>query len=313
MNRRLLNGDEVLPIIEDVKSELEAAHRDEARGVRIRANVQWAEVREASTKYFFGLERKRGQRRIFTSIKNMAGTVVSTFVGIARAWVAFDGLLFTSQCLDRTEQDFFLTSLSLKLSRDEQSLCEGELTEGECKRALDVMATGKSPVLDGLPAEFYQRFWSVLGADLVDVINFAYIHGQLSPSQRSGVITLIHKRGDRLDMKTPLLSTLHWLPIKYRIEFKVLLLTYKTIHGQAPIYLQELLTMKHSKRYNLRTNNSLMLDFPSARSYATLGDRAFVYAAPKLWDALPGSLRMSASIDIFKKSLKTFLFKKAFA
>ena len=112
---------------------------------------------------------------------------------------------------------------------------------------------------------------------------------------------------------TPLLSTLHWLPIKYRIEFKVLLFTYKTIHGQAPIYLQELLTMKHSKRYNLRTNNSLMLDFPSARSYATLGDRAFVYAAPKLWNALPGSLRMSASIDIFKKSLKTFLFKKAFA
>ena len=36
---------------------------------------------------------------------------------------------------------------------------------------------------------------------------------------------------------TPLLSTLHWLPIKYRIEFKVLLLTYKTIHGQAPVYL----------------------------------------------------------------------------
>ena len=43
LSRCLLNGDEVLPIIEDVKSELEAAHRDEARGARIRANVQWAE------------------------------------------------------------------------------------------------------------------------------------------------------------------------------------------------------------------------------------------------------------------------------
>ena len=100
----------------------------------------------------------------------------------------------------------FLNSLSLKLSRAEQSLCEGELTEGECKRALDAMATGKSPGLDGLPAEFYQRFWSLLGTDFVDVINFAYNHGQLSPSQRSGVITLIHKRGDRLDMK-------NWRPI----------------------------------------------------------------------------------------------------
>ena len=96
--------------------------------------------------------------RFCDSVKNMAGTVVSTFVGIARAWVAFYGLLFTSQYLDRIEQDFFLNSLTLKLSRSEQSLCEGELTEGECKRALDAMATGKSSGLDGLPAEFYQRF-----------------------------------------------------------------------------------------------------------------------------------------------------------
>ncbi|CAB4005245.1 Hypothetical predicted protein [Paramuricea clavata] len=68
------------------------------------------------------------------------------------------------------------------------------------------MATGKSPGLDGLPDEFYQRFCSLLGTYFVDVINFAYNHGQFFPSQRSGVITLIHKRGDRLDMK-------NWPPI----------------------------------------------------------------------------------------------------
>jgi hypothetical protein len=50
LNRRLLNGDEVLPIIEDVKCELEAVHRDEARGARIRTNVQWAEEGEPSIK-----------------------------------------------------------------------------------------------------------------------------------------------------------------------------------------------------------------------------------------------------------------------
>jgi hypothetical protein len=84
LNRRLLNGDEVLPIIEDVKSELEAAHRDEARGSRIRANVQWAEEGEASTKYFFGLQRKRGQRRIFTSVK--ARWFLPSWVSLGRGW-----------------------------------------------------------------------------------------------------------------------------------------------------------------------------------------------------------------------------------
>ena len=87
-------------------------------------------------------------------------------------------------------------------------------------------------------------------------------------------------------------------------------MTYKAIHGQVHVYLQELLIMKHSKRYNLRTNNSPMLNFPSVRSYATLGDVYFVYAATKLWNTLPGSLQMSTSIDIFEKSLKTFLFTK---
>jgi hypothetical protein len=77
------------------------------------------------------------------------------------------------------------------------------------------MATGKSPGLDGLPAEFYQRFWSLLGIDFVDVINFAYNHGQLSPSQRSGLITLIHKHGDRLDMK-------NWRPITLLcVDYKI--------------------------------------------------------------------------------------------
>ncbi|CAB3986639.1 Transposon TX1 uncharacterized 149 kDa [Paramuricea clavata] len=91
------------------------------------------------------------------SVLGLVGTVVSTFVGIARAWVAFYGLLFTSQSLDPTEQDFFLNSLSLKLSRAEQSLCEGELRWNA------------------------REHWM--------------------PWLRSGVITLIHKRGDRLDMK----------------------------------------------------------------------------------------------------------------
>ena len=69
-------------------------------------------------------------------------------------------------------------------------MCKGELTVAECKAALDGMGSGKSPGLDGLPAEFYQRFWPVLGNDLVKVINSCYKSGYLSLSQHSGLITL---------------------------------------------------------------------------------------------------------------------------
>ena len=193
-------------MIVDAKADLEHAHRQQSRGARIRSNTQWAEEGEASTAYFFRLERKRGQQRLFSAIKNLGGVVVRSFSEIARAWVGFYGLLFTSQKLDVGQQDFFLSRLSMKLTDDQLLVCEGELTLEECKHALDSMASGKSPGLDGLPAEFFQRFWSLMGADYVEVLNYCYVVGKLSPTQRSGVITLLHKKGDRLEMK-------NWRPI----------------------------------------------------------------------------------------------------
>ena len=56
----------------------------------------------------------------------------------------------------------------------------------------------------------------------------------------------------------PLLKSLHWLPVKYRIGFKVLLLTFKAIHGLAPSYISDLISVKDtSGRYVLRSNNGI--------------------------------------------------------
>ena len=49
------------------------------------------------------------------------------------------------------------------------ALCEGHLTDAECLTALQGMAWRKAPGLDGLPMEFYVKFWLVLGSDLVTV------------------------------------------------------------------------------------------------------------------------------------------------
>ena len=206
LDRRSENGEDVAGLLSDTKSELEELHRQRARGCCLRAGVQWAEEGEASTAYFFNLERKRGQERLFSAIRTLGDIVVRSVSLIARAWVSFYVLLFTAQPLVVGEQDFFLSQLDRRLSAAERALCEGELTLEECKAAVDGMASGKSPGVDGLPAEFYQRFWPLLGADLVEVLNYAYTTGRLSPSQRSGLITLLHKRGDHLEMK-------NWRPI----------------------------------------------------------------------------------------------------
>ena len=105
---------------------------------------------------------------------------------------------------------------------------------------------------------------------------------------------------------TPLLKELHWLPINYRIQFKVLLITFKVLHGMTPSYLSNLISIKSSPKYNLGSNTALMMDIPKIRSYATLGDRSFIMAAPKLWNALPCAIRSVDKLDTFKRLLKTF-------
>ena len=109
---------------------------------------------------------------------------------------------------------------------------------------------------------------------------------------------------------TPVLYALHWLPVERRIEFKILVLVFKCIHGVAPIYLGELIT-GHSPTRNLRSRDQFLLNVPFTRSMLA-SDRAFSVVGPTLWNALPKSVRSAPSLFTFKKLLKTHLFRVAF-
>ena len=74
------------------------------------------------------------------------------------------------------------------------------------------------------------------------------------------------------DHITPILTELHWLPVRKRIQFKVLLLTFKALHDQSPGYLSSLIE-ERKLRPGLRTS-VLTLRVPSTR-LKTYGDRAF--------------------------------------
>ena len=107
---------------------------------------------------------------------------------------------------------------------------------------------------------------------------------------------------------TPVLCKLHWLPVNYRIIFKVLLLVYKGLNGQVPAYISELLHHRTCSR-SLCSSSQKFLSIPTI-SLKTYGDRAFSVAGPKLLNELPLSIRSSDSLTIFKKDLKTFFYLK---
>ena len=107
-----------------------------------------------------------------------------------------------------------------------------------------------------------------------------------------------------------LLVQLHWLPVEFRISFKVLLLTYKCLNGLAPSYLSDFLVRREASLF-LRSVDSHLLVVPRTRTQS-FGDKAFPNVAPRLWNDLPLSARMAGSLVSFKKIVKTHLFRQAF-
>ena len=108
---------------------------------------------------------------------------------------------------------------------------------------------------------------------------------------------------------TQAFQDLHWLPVRARIHFKILLLVFKAIHGLAPPYISDLVTVKPNSSYDLRSNSSLLLEPPKKKMLSTLGARSFYAAAPCLWNSLPAELRDIQSLCSFKQKLKTHLFR----
>jgi hypothetical protein len=110
---------------------------------------------------------------------------------------------------------------------------------------------------------------------------------------------------------TPILKELHWLPVKQRIVFKILLTVFKALNELAPTYLVEMLTKKPTSARSMRSNDKDLLIIP--RSFtATYGDRNFRHCGPFLWNDLPNDLRSCNNLDTFKRKLKTLLFQATF-
>jgi hypothetical protein len=111
----------------------------------------------------------------------------------------------------------------------------------------------------------------------------------------------------KYDHITPGFIQLHWLPIRLRIKFKILLLVFKALHGMAPKYIADLVVMATCERYGLRSNSAICLRVPRFKC-VSFGKRAFATHGPALWNELPLELRKTERIDDFKKRTKTFLF-----
>ena len=121
-------------------------------------------------------------------------------------------------------------------------------------------------------------------------------------------LVMLSKKRDHI---TPLLHSLHWLPIRARIDYKLSVLCHNFFSGSSPHYLSSTLTVYKPKRCLRSSSDSNLLVIPRVKS-VRYGERSFTYCASKQWNSLPSELRAIPSTNAFKKALKTHHFPKYF-
>ena len=139
--------------------------------------------------------------------------------------------------------------------------------------------------------------------DYCNMLYFGITEARLRKLQsvQNSAVHLIKKRTNQQISTTDLLKQLHWLPVKKRIAYKILLIVHKCLLGLTPVALRSMIVIGGSTR-------TKKLEEKKCKS--EMGERSFSVAGPKLWNLLPKELRMEEETEDFKKKLKTFLFRE---
>ena len=111
------------------------------------------------------------------------------------------------------------------------------------------------------------------------------------------------------DSITSHLQDLHWLKMRERIKYKILMMVFKCRHALAPCYLRELISFDYNRPLRSAANH----DIPIVKCNTTLvHNSSFSSAGPRLWNALPNNIKAITTLSEFKSKLKTHLFRLSY-
>jgi exonuclease III len=196
---------------------LQRHDQNHAAAKAVTLDAVWAASGEQSTAWFHRLGRTDLDRQPLGSVRDPQGSPpadLRTAEGCDRARDLladfFDGEkedgLFRPAEVDQAAQDLLLGAVGSRLADADQRAClgpspDGSITPGCALAALQSMPAGKRPGSDGLPYEFYTKFWEVLHPLMLAAFNGAFLSGAQDPALswvcRTGLVLLIYKGGDK--------------------------------------------------------------------------------------------------------------------
>ncbi len=208
--------------LKDKKAFLNTIIENQTQGALKRLRFQQLNLLDTPTRYFFDFESQVPRPQI-TALKCPDNSVITHPEGIKREARLFFSNLYKTKEVDLNGVSHLFDGVSTLTPEQRQSL-EKPLTLEELSIALKSLGKGKSPGIDGLPSEFFESFWDLIGPELLSVFQESLEKNELPLSCRRAVLTLLPKKGD------PLLIS-QWRPISllctdYKIFSKAIALRF---------------------------------------------------------------------------------------
>ena len=177
------------------KTEMISLREKKMEGVLLRSRARWIVDGEKVTKYFCALEKRNYINKQILKLDRQNGTIITDVGEILVEVNGYYERLYDHRVVEPCEiKD--LISGAPKLSELEVNSLEGLITLDEATEILKNMKNGKSPGSDGFTVEFFKVFWIRLGFFVVRSLNEGFLKGELSSTQKEGVIVCIPK-GDK--------------------------------------------------------------------------------------------------------------------
>ena len=214
-----IDRDTLQQAIDNIEKEIESIDQEKINASIFRSKVKITRDWEKNSSYFFSLEKRKYCSKNIKALKNAKGEIIKEQDKILKEQNNFYKTLYT----DNKE-----TIFNIRPKKDEtlldpclKSIFEAELTLEELSTNLGKMNSGKCPGLDGLPKEFYTKFFAEVGPLLLENYNYCYTKGKLNRSARYGLISLIPKKETDL-MLLPSYRPLTLLSVDFKILSKTM-------------------------------------------------------------------------------------------
>ena len=188
-----IKDDSDVDLLEVKKEQLRSIRKTKIDGMIIRSRAQWSLEGERNSRYFCNLEKRHYTDKNMSTLETDNGQIINNQTKIKEEVQLFYGNLYKSKEHCTTNVNLSTTIVGPRLTQVEREQTEGLISVEEAGKILKQMKNGKSPGLDGFTTEFFKFFWKNLSILLVRSINYGFQKGEMSITQRRGVITCIPK------------------------------------------------------------------------------------------------------------------------